>query len=125
MSDAIDPLRAASGDTGALARARFWRSLDEAEGKAAPPRPHEADGAALLSRRGFLSLMGASLALAGGGCARPPLEKIVPYRDGPAQQTYGKPVYYATGLACDGAGLGVLVACNMGRPTKIEGNPAH
>ena len=73
-----------------------------------------------------MGLMGASLALGGAtGCSRPPLETIVPYRDGPAQGEYGKPVFYATALACDTASIGVLVECNMGRPTKIEGNPLH
>ncbi|HEY4138803.1 MAG TPA: molybdopterin oxidoreductase, partial [Casimicrobiaceae bacterium] len=72
-----------------------------------------------------MKILGASLALAGGGCARAPLEKIVPYRDGPAQQTYGKPVYYASTISRDGYGTGVLVATQMGRPTKIEGNPHH
>src|SRR6185312_14480091 len=44
---------------------------------------------------------------------------------GPQQQTYGKPIFYASAIARDGYGAGVLVECNMGRPTKIEGNPLH
>ncbi|HVO86910.1 MAG TPA: 4Fe-4S dicluster domain-containing protein, partial [Casimicrobiaceae bacterium] len=42
-----------------------------------------------------------------------------------AQQTYGTPLFYASTLPRDGYGMGVLVECNMGRPTKIEGNPSH
>src|SRR4029078_4416986 len=67
----------------------------------------------------------APAALARSGCARVPLEKIVPYRAGPAEQTYGKPVFYASVLPRDGYGVGVLVETNMGRPEKIEGNPSH
>jgi molybdopterin-containing oxidoreductase family iron-sulfur binding subunit len=102
---------------------RFWRSIAEAQGHA-DALAHAIDAPG--SRRDFMRLMGASVALAGlGGCSRPPLETIVPFRDGPQQQTYGEPVFYASALARDGYGLGVLVECNMGRPTKIEGNPLH
>ncbi len=109
--------------TSVAAQLHFWRGLDELAGAAAPA-PVDASPIA-LPRRDFLKLMSASLALATAGCGRAPPEKIVPYRDGPAQDGYGKPVFYATALARDGYGCGVLVETNMGRPTKIEGNPAH
>src|SRR5512142_2669591 len=112
---------------GARAYRRFWRSLEEADG--VQPRDgarHDVLAPLAFGRRDFMKLMGASLALAGTtGCSRTPLERIVPYRDGPAQQTYGKPVFYASTLPRDGYGVGVLVETNMGRPTKIEGNPDH
>src|SRR5689334_20362997 len=104
------------------ARDRFWRSIAEARGDDVPAATQVALS---RGRRDFMKLMGASLALAGSGCARPPPERIVPYRDGPAQQTYGKPMFYATVLPHHGYGLGVLVETQMGRPTKIEGNPVH
>src|SRR5205085_4482147 len=104
---------------------RFWRSVAEAEG-VHPSAPSPEVSTVALGRRSFMKIMGASVALAGiGGCSRTPLESIVPYRDGPAQQTYDKPVFYASALPHDGYGLGVLVETNMGRPTKIEGNPSH
>ena len=106
------------------ARERFWRSIAEAEGRIEAP----AGSRSILNfnRRDFMKVMGASLALAGtAGCSHPPLEKIVPYVHGPGQQTYGKPVFYASVLPHDGYGLGVLVETNMGRPTKVEGNPLH
>jgi len=109
---------------GLAARERFWRSLAATGDPAATASPQRIPLA--TGRRDFIKLMGASLALAGtSGCSRPPPERIVPYRDGPSQQTYGKPVYYASALGHDGYGLGVLVETNMGRPTKIEGNPLH
>jgi len=114
----------AAGRAQQVVPVRFWRSVAEAQG--ASDTPDDASLGLPHSRRAFMRLMGASLALAGmGGCARPPLEKIVPYRDGPAEQTSAEPVFYATALARDGYGSGVLVECNMGRPTKIEGNPLH
>lgn len=103
------------------AHERFWRSLAEANGE------HEAPLSFVQrERRRFVQTLGAAIALASvPGCSRPPLEKIVPYRDGPPQSSYGIPVFYASTLVQDGYGTGVLVECNMGRPTKIEGNPAH
>jgi len=117
---------ASAATPGARAHARFWRSIAEAEGRPEPalaPMPRFGAG---YNRRDFMKLMGASLALAGtAGCSHGPLDKLVPYRNGPAEQTYGKPVFYASALPRDGYGVGVLVETNMGRPTKIEGNPQH
>ncbi|HEX8989728.1 MAG TPA: 4Fe-4S dicluster domain-containing protein [Rhodocyclaceae bacterium] len=75
-------------------------------------------------RRRFLQWMGASLALAGAACG-PPREEIHPYVKSPRDLVPGQPAFYASTLLRQGYGLGVLVECNMGRPTKIEGNPAH
>ena len=55
-----------------------------------------------LSRRHFLTLMGASLALAGlGGCSvKPaPLSKIVPYVHPPRDIVPGQPLFFATTMA--------------------------
>jgi Fe-S-cluster-containing dehydrogenase component len=77
-------------------------------------------------RRRFLKLMSASLALAGlAGCTREPQEKILPYVDAPQGQVAGEPRYYATAQSTGGYAIGVLVESQMGRPTKIEGNPLH
>ncbi|HEV2296258.1 MAG TPA: TAT-variant-translocated molybdopterin oxidoreductase [Tepidisphaeraceae bacterium] len=116
----------------ALTGRAFWRSLDELS---QTPQFQEAlhreypRGASEwhddVSRRNFLKLMSASLALAGVyGCARPE-EQIVPYVIPPENQLPGKPLYYATAFPLGGYGLGVLAEQHMGRPTKIEGNPDH
>lgn len=77
------------------------------------------------TRRDFLRIMGASVALAGTqGCTQPE-EKIVPYVRQPENVVPGKPRYYATAMAHDGSAIGLLVESHMGRPTKIEGNPLH
>ncbi|HEX7879989.1 MAG TPA: TAT-variant-translocated molybdopterin oxidoreductase [Candidatus Eisenbacteria bacterium] len=80
-----------------------------------------------VSRRDFLHVMAASLALAGlSGCApRNPAEKILPYVKAPEGFIPGKPLYYATSIMDGGAATGVLVESHMGRPIKIEGNDRH
>jgi molybdopterin-containing oxidoreductase family iron-sulfur binding subunit len=79
----------------------------------------------LIDRRRFLQLMSASLALANSACARRPLEPIVPYANQPEGMLTEQPEFYATALTQGGYAHGVLVENNMGRPTKVEGNPAH
>ncbi len=79
-----------------------------------------------VSRRSFLQLMGASLALAGvSGCTRQPTEAIVPYVKQPEEIVLGKPLFFATATTLRGYASGVLVESHEGRPTKIEGNPDH
>ena len=78
-----------------------------------------------ISRRSFLKLLGASIALAGiEGCTRMPAEKILPYVNQP-EFTPGVASHYATAMVLDGYASGVLVESHDGRPTKIEGNPDH
>ena len=79
-----------------------------------------------VGRRGFLKLMGASLALAGvTGCTRQPDELIVPYVRMPEDVVPGKPLFFATAMSLGGVATGLLVESHEGRPTKIEGNPDH
>src|SRR5262245_44888858 len=80
------------------------------------------------SRRRFLAVMSASLALAGAaGCGlRPaPQRKIVPYSTQPDEVTPGVPTFYATAAPLRGYGDGVLLRSHEGRPIKVEGNPDH
>jgi molybdopterin-containing oxidoreductase family iron-sulfur binding subunit len=79
-----------------------------------------------LSRRNFVKVMGASLALAGlSGCVIQPSEKIVPYVSQPEDIIPGKPLFFATAMTLGGIATGLLAKSNEGRPTKIEGNPQH
>ena len=78
------------------------------------------------SRRNFLRLMGASLALAGVvGCNDFPSEKIVPYVNQPESVLPDRPTFYATSTPFCGFALGTLAESHEGRPTKIEGNTRH
>jgi len=111
----------------------FWRSLNEV---ADSPRfrdhlEHEfpegtdtwEDGP---SRRTFLKLAGASMALAGlTACARQPQEKIVPFVKQPEYMVPGKSVRFATALTMGGYAAGVVATSYEGRPTKCDGNPNH
>ncbi len=79
-----------------------------------------------LSRREFLRLAGATLALAGfSSCTKQPLQRIVPYVEQPEIVVPGKPLRFATATQFGGFGQGLLVTAYEGRPTKIEGNPTH
>lgn len=79
-----------------------------------------------LSRREFVRLLGASMALAGAaGCVREPSEPILPFVHPPDLDVTGEVVHYATAMTLDGYATGLLVAANDGRPIKIEGNPKH
>jgi len=111
----------------------YWRSLEELAGS---PAFREAlhrefpKGASewvdSVSRRGFLKVMGASMALAGmTGCVRLPLEPIVPYVRQPEDVIPGRPMFYATAMTLGGYASPLLVESHLGRPTKIEGNDKH
>jgi Fe-S-cluster-containing dehydrogenase component len=79
-----------------------------------------------LSRRDFLSLMAASMALAGiAGCKAAPPEKIVPYVQPPEAILPGTPLYFATAMPSFGYAIGLIVESHEGRPIKVEGNPDH
>src|SRR5205085_11328746 len=77
------------------------------------------------TRRQMMTLVGASLSLAGlAGCRRP-VEEIVPYVAPPEEVVPGVPRYYATTMPFHRSAYGLIVESHEGRPTKIEGNPAH
>ncbi len=111
----------------------FWRSLEELAGsrefKEQLHREFPKGASEWLdpvSRRGFLQLMSASLALAGlTGCTKQPLEPIVPYVRQPEELIPGRPLFFATAMTLGGYGKALLVESHEGRPTKIEGNPEH
>ena len=112
---------------------RYWRSIDEladtAEFQAAVER--EFPSAAQewvdpVSRRGFLKLMGASMALAGvAGCTKQPDEPIYPYVKAPEDLVLGKPMYFATANPLPTGAVPVLVKSDQFRPIKVDGNPEH
>ena len=112
---------------------RYWRSLEELAGDAEFQEQVKREfprGASEwlegFSRRGFLQLMGASLALAGlTSCTKQPLEPIVPYVRQPEELVPGRPLFFATAMEMGGYARPLLVESHMGRPTKVEGNPDH
>src|SRR5262245_40595882 len=118
----------------AAARGRdYWRSLEElAEAPGFGELlerefPRQAgEWTDPVSRRQFLRLAAASLALAGlGGCAQAPPERIFPYVRQPEEMIPGRPLFFATAMPLAGYATGLLVESHEGRPTKVEGNPDH
>src|SRR5271165_4982351 len=111
----------------------YWRSLEELAGSADFREALHREfpkGASewvdSVSRRGFLQVMGASMALAGmTGCVRLPLEPIVPYVRQPEEVVPGRPMFYATAMTLGGYASPLLVESHLGRPTKVEGNEQH
>jgi molybdopterin-containing oxidoreductase family iron-sulfur binding subunit len=126
-------LEAVRRDLSGMKGKKLWRSLDELantpEFQAAVER--EFPSAAQewvdpVSRRGFLKLMGASMALAGlAGCTKQPDEPIYPYVKAPEDLILGKPMYFATAHPFSTGAVPLLVKSDEFRPIKIDGNPEH
>jgi molybdopterin-containing oxidoreductase family iron-sulfur binding subunit len=133
--DLSPELAALEGALGSARGRKYWRTLEELADSEAFRElmrrefPEQADTwPDALSRRRFLMLMGASLALAGlSGCSvRPaPSVDIRPYVKKPEELVPGRTLFFATAMTLGGGGVGLLVESHMGRPTKIEGNPDH
>ena len=112
----------------------LWRGLEEWAGtpefQAMLHREFPEDATAWadpVSRRTFLTVAGATAALAGVGCSPRPAsrEKIYPYVRQPDEITPGIPLFFATGFTLNGVTTGVLAKSREGRPIKLEGNPTH
>ncbi len=78
-----------------------------------------------VSRRRWLQLMGASLALGGLAGCRYQKEEIAPLSARPQNWVPGKPRKYATTIEVAGAPQHLMVTSYDGRPIKVEGNPDH
>lgn len=110
----------------------YWRSLeqmtDTPEFKEILHREFPAHASELdnsWTRRNFLTLMGASFALAGLAACRRPEYKAVSYVKQPEEVIPGMPLNFATTMPLGLSAMGVVVESHEGRPTKIEGNTLH
>jgi MoCo/4Fe-4S cofactor protein with predicted Tat translocation signal len=112
---------------------KYWRSIDELAGT---PEFQEAverefpsaaqEWVDPVSRRGFMKLMGASMALAGlAGCTKQPDEPIYAYVKQPEDLILGKPNYFASAAPFATGAVPVLVKSDEYRPIKVDGNPEH
>jgi MoCo/4Fe-4S cofactor protein with predicted Tat translocation signal len=116
-------------------RPKMWRSLNELEGnpefdqwleREFPPGADVYQDSG-LSRRDFVKLLGASMALAGvglTGCRRPE-SYLVPFTKAVEFTIPGKNLYYATSMPTRLGAMPLLATTVDGRPIKIEGNPVH
>nr|MBA3651229.1 TAT-variant-translocated molybdopterin oxidoreductase [Chthoniobacterales bacterium] len=114
---------------------QYWRSLGELSDTPefrgwlerefpAGAQEMEADE---VSRRSFLKLMGASMALAGFGlssCRKPEMH-LVPFTKSAEWTIPGKELFYATAMPRRYGAMPLVVSTVDGRPIKIEGNPFH
>src|SRR6478752_2862663 len=114
---------------------RYWRSLgelsDTPEFREWLEREFPAGAAEIagddVSRRSFLKLMGASMALAGFGltsCRKPEMH-LVPFTKSAEWVIPGKFLYYATAMPRRQGAMPLIATTVDGRPIKIEGNPLH
>jgi MoCo/4Fe-4S cofactor protein with predicted Tat translocation signal len=115
---------------------KYWRSLgelsDTPEFRSWLEREFPAGASELKedeewSRRSFLRLMGASMALAGVGltsCRRPEMH-LVPFTKSAEWTIPGKFLYYATAMPRRTGAIPLIATTVDGRPIKLEGNPLH
>src|SRR6266496_3955210 len=114
---------------------KYWRSIGELSNTPEFRQwlEHEFPaGAAELngdewSRRDFVKLMGASMALAGIGltsCRRPELH-LVPFTKSVEWTIPGKFLYYATAMPRRTGAIPLIATTVDGRPIRLEGNPLH
>ncbi len=118
--------------TGTENRTRYFRSLDELQktpefeqflGREFPQAASEFPEG--VSRRRWLQLMGASLALGGMAGCRYNREEVAAFVMRPEGRVPGVPEYFATNFEWAGRAVHALVTCMDGRPLKLEGNPDH
>jgi len=115
---------------------KYWRSLGEYRNtpefrdwleREFPAGASELNGDEEWSRRDFMKLMGASMALAGLGltsCRRPQLH-LVPFTKSAEWTIPGKFLYYATAMPRRTGAIPLIATTVDGRPVKLEGNPLH
>ena len=112
---------------------KYWQQLDAVASRPGFDRlvdqefpQHASELIDPVSRRGFMKLMGASLALAGvTGCTKQPDEPIYPYIKQPEDLVLGKPLYFATAFPFPTGAMPLLVKSDAFRPIKVDGNPDH
>ena len=112
---------------------RYWRSIDELadtpEFREAVEKEFPSQASEWIdpvSRRSFLKVMGASMALAGlAGCTKQPDEAIMPYVQQPEDLILGKPVYFASAFPFTTGAVPTLIKSDAYRPIKVDGNPEH
>ncbi len=108
----------------------YWRSLSQLHGpedpnigaEFVPDQLEPMDGA---TRRRFIQIMGASVAMAGAvGCTRQH-RYVVPAAKGIEGRTIGQTQPYATAMEVAGVAIGLLAQSYEGRPIRLDGNPKH
>jgi molybdopterin-containing oxidoreductase family iron-sulfur binding subunit len=112
----------------------YWRSLEHKSNDESVTStmdlefPTGITGPSGFNRRDALKIAGASLALGSlAGCEkiRRDPDEILPFVRAPEKYVPGNKLMYATAMQRSEGAVGLLAESNEGRPTKLEGNPAH
>src|ERR1700680_1478573 len=127
--DKLD-LKTARAQIAGTSGPEYWRSLEELAGSSEFQEMMHREfpkGASewldSVSRRWFLEVMGASLAMAGmTACTKQPMEPIVPYVRQPEEVIPGRPLFFASAFTLSGYATPIMVESHLYRPTKLEGN---
>ena len=77
-----------------------------------------------VSRRGFMTIMSASMALTAAACRRP-VQHLVPTVKSHQTAIPGLPLDYASVYSHRNVAYGALVKSREGRPIKVKGNELH
>lgn len=107
-----------------------WKSIDELahgpmeSGEFAPGTTSAPVFDSTVSRRGFMALVSASMALTAAACRRPE-QKLVPSVKSLENATPGLPVYYTSVYSHRNVAYGAIVKTREGRPIKVKGNELH
>ena len=133
ISRSAQVIAAARGRLATMTGKQYWRTIDELadtpEFQDALCREfpqHASEWVNSVSRRGFMKLMGASIALAGlTGCTKQPDEPIYPYVKQPEDLVLGKPIFFASAHPFPMGSVPLLVKTDAYRPIKVDGNPDH
>ncbi len=127
--DPYAPLRDTLGE-----KPEYWRSVAHKEADATVVESYDNEfqnGITTpegFNRRDALKIGGAAMALAGfAGCEklRRDPDDILPFVKQPERYVPGNKLMYATAHQRSEGAMGLLAEANEGRPTKLEGNPAH
>ena len=106
----------------------YWKSLkdistsDDYDRYLKQSEHHEDNG---LSRRNFLSLVAASVALAGLEGCKKPVQKIIPYVEAEIATVPGIPKHYASTMPFKNNALGIIIENHDERPVRVNGNEKH
>lgn len=107
-----------------------WKSFEELAhgqqetGEFAPGTTAEPLFDSSVSRRGFMALVSASMALTAAACRRPET-KLVPSVKSLQNATPGLPVEYASVYSNRNVAYGAVIKTREGRPIKVKGNNLH
>lgn len=107
-----------------------WKSIEELAhgpqetGEFAPGTTSAPVLDSTVSRRGFMALVSASMALTAAACRRPE-QKLVPSVKSLQNATPGLPLYYTSAYMHRNVAYGAVIKTREGRPIKVKGNELH